>query len=248
MQLSRKKQILILILSAIVIVSGIAGFLTSPREKANNDGASVNSKVENIAINENAISKEKLSKNKYPEVNALIERYQEGLTSGNLSILKEVYNTSEAIHNEAITSISEIIESYSDTVCYTKPGLDAGSYFVFVYDRMKIHNISTPAPNLSMVYVKTNAEGQLYIYRGIKNASTGTYEYDETTYQYIQLLSEDEEIKNLMATVYQEREAACSRDEQLRDFIDGLSMPLTLSVDETVNETIAETDESETKK
>ena len=113
---------------------------------------------------------------------------------------------------------------------------------------MKIHNISTPAPNLSMVYVKTNAEGQLYIYRGIKNASTGTYEYDETTYQYIQLLSEDEEIKNLMATVYQEREAACSRDEQLRDFIDGLSMPLTLSVDETVNETIAETDESETKK
>ena len=66
MQLSRKKQILILILSAIVIVSGIAGFLTSPREKANNDGASVNSKVENIAINENAISKENLSKNKYP--------------------------------------------------------------------------------------------------------------------------------------------------------------------------------------
>ena len=243
MQLSRKKQILILILSAIVVVSGIAGFLTSPKKQPDAKVTSASSKVENIAINENAISKEKLMKDKYPEVNALIERYQEGLTSGNTSILKEVYNTSEPINNEEVTSMSDLIESYSDTICYTKPGLDVGSYVVFVYDRMKIHGITTPAPNLSVVYVKTNSEGQFYIYRGTKSAVTGTYEYDAETSQYIELLSQDEEIKNLMATVYQEREAACSRDEQLRDFIDSLSSPMTAGTDQP----ISDTDELETK-
>lgn len=243
MQLSRRKQILILILSAIVIVSGIAGFLTKPKDVPDEKVTSASAKAESVVVNENAISKEKLLKNKYPEVNALVERYQEGLTSGNTSILKEVYNTSEPINNEEVTSMSEIIESYSDTICYTKPGLDAGSYFVFVYDHMKIHGIKTPAPNLSLVYVKTNAEGQLYIYRGTKNVTTGTYEYDAETFQYIQLLSEDEEIKDLMATVYQERESACSRDEQLRDFIDSLSAPLTIGE----NEIISETGELETK-
>ena len=243
MQLSRKKQILILILSAIVVVSGIAGFLTSPKKQPDAKVTSASSKVENIAINENAISKEKLMKDKYPEVNALIERYQEGLTSGNTSILKEVYNTSEPINNEEVTSMSDLIESYSDTICYTKPGLDAGSYVVFVYDRMKIHGITTPAPNLSVVYVKTNSEGQFYIYRGTKSAVTGTYEYDAETSQYIELLSQDEEIKNLMATVYQEREAACSRDEQLRDFIDSLSSPMTAGTAQS----ISDTDELETK-
>ena len=243
MQLSRKKQILILILSAIVVVSGIAGFLTSPKKQPDAKVTSASSKVENIAINENAISKEKLMKDKYPEVNALIERYQEGLTSGNTSILKEVYNTSEPINNEEVTSMSDLIESYSDTICYTKPGLDVGSYVVFVYDRMKIHGITTPAPNLSVVYVKTNSEGQFYIYRGTKSTVTGTYEYDAETSQYIELLSQDEEIKNLMATVYQEREAACSRDEQLRDFIDSLSSPMAAGTAQP----ISDTDELETK-
>ena len=44
-----------------------------------------------------------------------------------------------------------------------------------------------------------------------------------------------------MATVYQEKEAACSRDEALRDFIDGLASPTSDVTEETLAET--ETDE-----
>ena len=260
MQISRKKAILILILSVIVIVSGIAGFMTSEKDQVGDKASSENSATESLVINEENISKEKLLKNKYPEVNTLVERYQEGLTSGNTSILKEVYNTSETISSNVLAQTSEIIENYSDTVCYTKPGLEDGSYVVFVYDHMKIHNINTTVPNLSLLYVKKNTEGQLFIYRGMKNSSTGTYEYDAATYQYIQLLSEDEEVKDLMATVYQEREAACSRDEQLRDFIDSLSAPLsdgvdpmnleseTESTDDTSSDKTAESDDNETSK
>lgn len=46
-------------------------------------------------------------------------------------------------------------------------------------------------------------------------------------------LYEDDEVKDLMATVYQEKEAACAKDEALRNFIDGLSSPTSDVIDET---------------
>ena len=66
---------------------------------------------------------------------------------------------------------------------------------------------------------------------------TVTYEYDEETKAYIQKLYEDDEVKDLMATVYEEKEAACAKDEALRNFIDGLSSPTSDVTDETSAET-----------
>ena len=96
-----------------------------------------------VVIDEDEVAKDKLLKDKYPEVNALIERYREGLTSGDINILKEVYDSTESMSTDVVTSTSEIIESYSDTVCYTKRGLEDNSYFVFIYDNLKINGIDT---------------------------------------------------------------------------------------------------------
>ena len=241
MQTSRSKTVLIILLSLIVVAAGIAGVVVSMKDKSEEKQISADQPTENVVINEDEVAKDKLLKDKYPEVNALIERYREGLTSGDINILKEVYDSTESMSTDVVTSTSEIIEGYSNTVCYTKRGLEDNSYFVFIYDYLKINGIDTPVPNLTLEYVKTNAEGKLYIYRGVKNTATGSYEYDSATLQYIQLLNEDEEIKNLMATVYQEKEAACSRDEALRDFIDGLASPTSDVTEETLEET--ETDE-----
>ena len=52
-----------------------------------------------------------------------------------------------------------------------------------------------------------------------------------------------------MATVYQEKEAACAKDETLRNFIDGLSSPTSDVIDETTGESVegegAETGETD---
>ena len=48
-----------------------------------------------------------------------------------------------------------------------------------------------------------------------------------------------------MATVYQEKEAACANDEALRNFIDGLSSPTSDVIDETSAETAGESVEGE---
>ncbi len=242
MQTSRSKTALIIVLSVIVIAAGIAGLVLSMKDKSEENGTSVEQPTESVVINEDEVAKDKLLKDKYPEVNALIQRYREGLTSGDVNILKEVYDTDEAMSADVVSSTSEIIEGYTNTVCYTKRGLESHSYFVFVYDHLKINGIDTPVPNLTLVYVKTNADGELYIYRGEKNTATGAYEYDTATAQYIEILKADEEVENLVATVYQEKEAACSRDEKLRDFIDGLTSPTS----DVTEETLPETEETET--
>jgi hypothetical protein len=233
MKTSRSKIVLIIILSVIIIAAGVGGLVLSMKNKSEDSQNSAASTTESVVVNEDEVSKDKLLKDKYPEVNALIKRYREALTNGDVDALKEIYNTEDEISNDVLSSTSKIIEGYSDTVCYTKKGLEDNSYFVFIYDKLKISGIDTAAPNLTMVYVKSTADGKYYIYRGELNSATATYEYDAQTREYIATLYEDEEVKDLMATVYQEKEAACAKDEALQNFINGLSSPESDVIDET---------------
>ncbi len=245
MKTSRSKIILIIILSVIVIAAAIAGVVLSMKNKSEEKQASATKTSESVVINEDEVAKDRLLKDKYPEVNDLIKRYREALTNGDVDALKTIYNTQDEISNDVLSSTSKIIEGYTDTVCYTKKGLEDNSFFVFIYDKLKISGINTPAPNLTMVYVKSTADGTYYIYRGELNGSTAAYEYDAETKAYIEKLYEDDEVKDLMATVYQEKEAACAKDEALRNFIDGLSSPTSDVIDETTAETSQENVEGE---
>lgn len=245
MKTSRSKIILIIILSVIVIAAAIAGVVLSMKNKSEEKQASATKTSESVVINEDEVSKDRLLKDKYPEVNDLIKRYREALTNGDVDALKTIYNTQDEISNDVLSSTSKIIEGYTDTVCYTKKGLEDNSFFVFIYDKLKISGINTPAPNLTMVYVKSTADGTYYIYRGELNSTTATYEYDAETQAYIAKLYEDDEVKDLMATVYQEKEAACANDEALRNFIDGLFSPTSDVIDETSAETAGESVEGE---
>lgn len=238
MKTSRSKLILIILLSIVVIAAAIAGVVLSMKNKSEEKQTSAVKASESVVVNEDEVSKDRLLKDKYPEVNDLIKRYRTALTNGDVDALKGIYNTKDEISGDVLSSTSKIIESYSDTVCYTKKGLEANSYFVFIYDKLKISGINTPAPNLTMVYVKSTADGTYYIYRGELNGATATYEYDSETQAYIAKLYEDDEVKDLMATVYQEKEAACAKDETLRNFIDGLSSPTSDVIDETTGESV----------
>ena len=228
----------------VVIVAAIAGVVLSMKNKSEEKQGSAAKTSESVVIDEDEIAKDRLLKDKYPEVNDLIKRYREALTNGDVEALKAIYNTQDEISADVLTSTSKIIEGYSDTVCYTKKGLEDKSYFVFIYDKLKISGINTPAPNLTMVYVKSTADGTYYIYRGELNGATASYEYDAETQAYIAKLYEDDEVKDLMATVYQEKEAACAKDEALRNFIDGLSSPTADMTDETSAETAGENAEN----
>ncbi len=236
---NRGRTILIIILSLIVVVAGAAALMMNSQDRtvshttAETDADNEN----NVVVKEDRESGDQLAKDKYPEVNTLIANYRQALTSGDVEALKEIYNTDEDLSKDVISSTSQIIESYNDTACYTKKGLEEGSYFCFIYDHLKITGIETPAPNLTLVYIKRSAEGNYYIYRGEQNAQTKVFSYDAETQAYIDALYQDEEVKDLMAQVYAEKKEACEQDEALKNFIEGLSDPSSVTESETETET-----------
>lgn len=222
MKTNRSRNILIIVLSVIVIAAIIAAIVFKLSGNHGEKNGSEDTAAQSVVISEDAVAKDSLLQDKYPEVNTLITQYRKALTDGDVETLKKVYDTEDAISSDVLSSTSKIIEGYQNTSCYTKKGLEDGSYFVFIYDDLKLSGITTSVPNLTMVYVKKNAEGNYYIYRGEKNTQTGVYEYDAQTQAYIQKLYEDAEVKDLMAKVYDAKEAACAKDEQLRNFLDKL--------------------------
>ena len=250
MKANKSKTILVVILSIVALAAVIAGIVLFMRNKSEDKQAEIAQTRETVVIDEDEVANDRLLKDKYPEVNQLVTEYRKALTDGDVEALKKIYNTTDNISNDVLASTSKIIEGYSNTVCYTKKGLEDGSYFVFIYDDLKISGINTPAPNLTMVYVKTADDGSLYIYRGEKDAKTGAYVYDQTTDEYIQTLYTDAEVKDLMATVYQAKESASAKDEGLRNFLDGLTSPTSDATTETESETSTDetsADEAETE-
>lgn len=234
---NKGRTILIIILSLIVVIAGAAALLMNSKDRKVSHTTAETEAVDNVVVKEDRESGDKLAKDKYPEVNTLIANYRKALTSGDVDALKEIYNTDENLSKDVISSTSQIIESYNDTACYTKKGLEDGSYFCFIYDHLKIAGIDTPAPNLTLVYIKRSPEGKYYIYRGEQNAQTKVFSFDADTQAYIDALYQDEEVKDLMAQVYAEKKEACEKDEALRNFIEGLSDPNNAPEAESETET-----------
>ena len=84
----------------------------------------------NVVVDEDLVVKDNLEKDAIPEVNALITKHPICVfSSGDVNALKEVYNTTEDINEDVLTSNSKIIESYQNTACYTKRGLEENPLF-----------------------------------------------------------------------------------------------------------------------
>ncbi len=233
---NKGRTILIIILSLIVVIAGAAALMMNSKDRTVSHTTTEETDAEKVVVKEDRESGDILAKDKYPEVNTLVANYRKALTSGDIDALKEIYNTDEDLSKDVISSTSQIIESYNDTACYTKKGLEDGSYFCFIYDHLKISGIDTPAPNLTLVYIKRSAEGKYYIYRGEQNAQTKVFSFDADTQAYIDSLYQDDEVKDLMARVYAEKKEACEKDEALKNFIEGLSDPNNAAESESESE------------
>ena len=217
----KRNSILIIILSVVVVVAAAAGLIMNlggkESTKKNPSSTSESTKTESsINVDENTNA---LAENQYPEVNALIANYRKAFQDGDTELLKQVYNSDQDINADVLTATSQIIEDYQNTQYYTKRGLNSGEYVVFVYDELKIADIKTLAPNLSVFYVKTADDGSLYIYRGDYNAASGSFEYDEKTQNYINQIYQDQDVMDLISTVNTKMDSACANDSSLMEFM-----------------------------
>lgn len=104
-----------------------------------------------------------IEKNKYPKVNALIQKYYDALGNKDVDTIRTVVDELDPTEEAKVTN-AKYIDGYENLEVYTKKGIDSGEYVVYAQYDYVCTGIDTPVPALSQLYVKTESEGALKIY------------------------------------------------------------------------------------
>ena len=147
-----------------------------------------------------------LEKDAHPEVNALIQQYYDSMAAGDMDSLTGLVDQISEEEIKKILTSRDVVEGYQNISCYTKKGMEDGSYMVFVYYELKFAQIETPAPGLEFQYVYTNEEGSLVLF----NQEDG-----EELNASVESVIEGEDVQTLRAEVKEKYEAAKASDEDL---------------------------------
>lgn len=153
-----------------------------------------------------------LEENAHQDVNELVTQYYTALGNKDVETIRTLVDALDETDEAQITR-AQFIESYTDVNVYTVSGAEEGSYIVFAEYNYKLKNIDTPAPGLSQLYVKTNADGKLYIYTQDLTAEEQTM-IDEAI--------QSESVQNLKNEVNQRVEEAKTADPMLAQVLDQL--------------------------
>ena len=192
-----------------------------------------------------ALNEEPLAENAYVNINDMMNAFYSALASGDMDTVRAVkdYNSDKEII--AYEKKSEFIEQYDNIKCYTKPGIEENSYFVYVTYDVKIQNIDTKAPGLSAFYVYTSDNGSLMI-----DGDT-----EENIKAAFKLVTNQDDVVDLYNKINVDYKEAIASDEALGQVMDDLPQVLKESVggelakletqDETANTPSTETQAAE---
>lgn len=227
--------LLAVIVLLIVLIVNIVSAVNDDKKEENPDSA--NQTLEDVTTQTEENS---LEVNAHEEINALVERYFEGLSSGDTAMVESTVDVLTDEEKHTIEKKKDYIEAYNEINCYTKKGLEENSYVVFASYEMKIYNIETPAPGIMALYVCTAEDGSLYIYNS---------EASEELTNYVLELASEEDVAAIISDVDSRYQQLTAEDEDLGKFAEKMLQsqeeaeakePET-PVDETTDETTEET-------
>lgn len=138
-----------------------------------------------------------LTKDAVPAVTKLMTSYYEAVGSKDVAAVKKLTDTLPEAEAAKISSSST---TYSDVEVYSKPGKTADSYVV--YTKYHYTNAGSAAmPGLSQSYVRKEADGQYKIVFS---------DIDKTTADYIDQVTKDQDVQDLISEVKKEYEKAAA--------------------------------------
>lgn len=109
-----------------------------------------------------------LEKNKYKEVNELINKYVEAKTNEDFDKLAECVNNIEDYDKTKIKNQNQISEKVKNVICYTIDGYYDNTYIVYLYREDVWKEIDVTVPSIDQLYV-CEYKGKLCIYSGAIN-------------------------------------------------------------------------------
>ncbi len=167
-----------------------------------------------------ALNETPLAENAYTDVNGMMNTFYNALASGDMDTVRAVkdYNSDKEII--AYEKKSEFIERYDNIKCYTKPGIEEDSYFVYVTYDVKIQDIDTEAPGLNAFYVYKSENGSLMI-----DGDT-----EENIKAAFKLVTNQDDVVDLYNKINVDYTEAVASDEALDQFLSELPQVLKESV------------------
>ncbi len=167
-----------------------------------------------------ALNETPLAENAYTDVNGMMNTFYNALASGDMDTVRAVkdYNSDKEII--AYEKKSEFIERYDNIKCYTKPGIEEDSYFVYVTYDVKIQDIDTEAPGLNAFYVYKSENGNLMI-----DGDT-----EENIKAAFKLVTNQDDVVDLYNKINVDYTEAVASDEALDQFLSELPQVLKESV------------------
>lgn len=168
-----------------------------------------------------------LEEDVYPEINALMQEYYQAATDGDVEKIRTLVDSVDEetlIYQE---KRSAYIEAYQNLKCYTKAGPTEGSYVVYVYYEVKFVGVETLVPGVSPYLVYTREDGSYYIHEG---------EVDESVNLYLEDISAQDDVVDLMNRVQVQFNETVVEDETLNNFLAQMRDELKVEVGEALAE------------
>lgn len=212
-------KILLPVAACAIIIAVIISYISSHRDQAV-DNPALNMVDSSNTAGVTTLSDEPLAQNAYTNVNELMQAFCTAMADGDMDTVQAIkdYNTDK----EIITykEKSAFIERYDNINCYTKPGVEENSYFVYVTYDVKFKDIETEAPGLNAFYVYTAEDGSLKI-----DGDT-----EENIKAAFKLVTSQDDVVDLYNKINVSYNEATASDETLSQFMEELPATIRASV------------------
>lgn len=151
-------------------------------------------------------------RNEYPEVNSFVENYMQALIGCDMNLLSTMVMDASQFNMDMLQKRKQYIIGYSNIDCYTKPGLTEGSYVVYAVMNTQIQGVNAQPLSLHQFYLVPNEYG------GFMQDNTSSTNPDIEA--YLDKVSQEPDVKELMNRVNTNNEEAAQADETLKAFYD----------------------------
>lgn len=168
-----------------------------------------------------------LEEDAYPAINSLMQEYYQAATDGDI---EKIRSLTEGCDEETLIYLekrSAYIESYNNLKCYTKQAVDENSFVVYVSYEVKFEDMDTMVPGVSPYLVYGREDGSYYIFEG---------EVDEEVNLYLEEISSQDDVVDLMNRVQVEFNDAVTENEELNNYLAQMTKDLKVEVGEALAE------------
>lgn len=224
-----KAAVIGIVVAVILIIAIIIGvFAGKGAQQASSDPVQESeSQTDSTAVEGTETTEVPLEEDAYPQINALMEEYYQAATDGDIEKIRTLVDSADEETLIYQQKRSAYIELYQNLKCYTKNGPTEGSYVVYVYYEVKFKDMDTLVPGVSPYLVYTREDGSCYIHEG---------EVDESVNLYLEDISTQDDVVDLMNRVQVQFNEAVVEDEDLNNYLAQMREDLKVEVGEALAE------------